>query len=472
MKKLLTITLLFFTLSNIFTQEIDTIYYDSNWKGVPLKALAAYMRIVYKAPKGSLYNDVLKDYYITGELQGEGDFPIYIDRYDDSKSKWKGKFTTYYKNGKKHGEIFFNDSSQSHGNQYEYYDNGKLKLSANTNNGLLEGENKQFYENGNTEAISVYNNGKIQNGITYWENGNIKSKSQYLNEKQNGVNYIYFEDGSGGFEVEMLDGEYKNDYVTYVSKDGIRTKYDKDLKNVIQDAPNLSDIKSTVLNGSTFLFYDMNGVFIAVNMEITRELNNKYYVASIFLSNNSINSFIFEADKVTAYVSNKNKTLNCEVYNSDEYSNLVGKKIKSRSFWNALGESMAAASAGVSTSSTNVASTGFTNSGAVAVDNHGRAVAGLASSYGEAETSSQTKSYSGAAQYQANQVAQQNISSYNNQLEQYKQALDEGYLKSNSIESWQSITGNINIKYQKGETLILYIPVKGINYPFEWTLVD
>lgn len=107
---LLTISMIEISSISGQTLKMDTLYYNSNWKGVHIKDLASYMRVVYYAPKGSNYNDVAKDFYITGELQGEG-VPVYIDKYDDSKSKWKGQTIAYYKSGKKASESNYTDSS-------------------------------------------------------------------------------------------------------------------------------------------------------------------------------------------------------------------------------------------------------------------------------------------------------------------------------------------------------------------------
>jgi len=57
--------------------KIDTIYYDAQGKGVPNKAFAAYMRLIYKSDDPH-YKNISRDYYITGELQGERDGFAYI----------------------------------------------------------------------------------------------------------------------------------------------------------------------------------------------------------------------------------------------------------------------------------------------------------------------------------------------------------------------------------------------------------
>jgi len=493
MKKLLIATTLLLCLHGLKAQKIDTIYYDTNWKGVAVKELASYMRVIYEAPKGSMYGNVEKNYFITGELQGEGGFS-YIDKYDDSKSKWKGKVLAYYKTGKKEAEYYYNDSSEHEGLQTEYYESGSIRNFANYSNGLPNGELKRFNENGKPSEAYKYSNGEIQssnlyydngkpseatfytNGATqssmkYYENGAVKFKATFKNEKMDGTFFQYLEDGSGHYETEMSDGQKANNYTTFEDNAGNRIKYNIESKEVIQDKPTLADMKSTVSNGATFLYYKMNGIFLAVNVTISSD-NGKYFLASIVVGNNLNQSIVFEADKLDGFVEKNTKTYSCKPYTSDEFANIVGKKLRSKSFWNSVGQNLATMNAGVSTSSTSTLSAGYVNSAAIAADNNGNVVAGVGSSYGANSTVSQTQTYNAGAQYQANQNAQRNISQYNNQLEQYQSALDEGYLKSNVVEPSKSITGNMNAKFQKGDKFILYIPLNGSTYQFEWNIKD
>lgn len=90
---------------------IDSIYYDSKWRGVPDKALASYMRVIF-TPKDTTSKKEFKDYYITGELQGKGKF-IYIDKYNDENSIFEGECISYYKSGKIHEKLFFSNGKMN-----------------------------------------------------------------------------------------------------------------------------------------------------------------------------------------------------------------------------------------------------------------------------------------------------------------------------------------------------------------------
>ena len=277
MRKFLIISTLSLLFLNSFAQKVDTLYYDSNWKGVPVKTFATYMTITYMS-KDSKFGNLEKSFYITGELQGEFN-PVYIDKYDGKNSRFKGNFTTYYKSGKKEFEGFYNDSSKIHGVHTGYYESGSKKIETHYKNGIPEGEMKSFYENGKVKNITIFSNG-IPNGehLEYYESGNIEAKGSYINGKIEGTLFQFFDEAnSNSIEIEIQNNVPKHEYITYVDKSGNRTKYDKEFKNLIQDTPTSADRKSTIKNGNQFLYYQMNGLFIAVNITISNKFG-KYYI--------------------------------------------------------------------------------------------------------------------------------------------------------------------------------------------------
>ena len=76
----------------------QTYYYDKNWKGVEREEFAEYKRVLSPSSDKSHFANKYRDYYITGEKQGEGEY-ISIDRYDDAKSVFDGEQTAFFKNG-------------------------------------------------------------------------------------------------------------------------------------------------------------------------------------------------------------------------------------------------------------------------------------------------------------------------------------------------------------------------------------
>jgi hypothetical protein len=114
------------------SKTVDTLYYDSNWKGVATRPSASFYRVINLDNYGNI-SGLINDYYITGEIQGKGD-AVFIDRYDDSKSKWKGIVYTYSKTGEILSETDIDKLNRTRKTYYkdgktiQYYDYNGIKV--------------------------------------------------------------------------------------------------------------------------------------------------------------------------------------------------------------------------------------------------------------------------------------------------------------------------------------------------------
>ena len=136
-----------------------TEYFDKNWNRCQAKNAAYYRLITYKAPNKP--TGKIKDYYITGELQG--DFTaIYIDYSDEGKNFFEGEANWYYKSGKLEKKCYFYNSKLN-GPETSYYENGIVQSSANYSHGVLNGSAISNYPNGNPRIIANYDNGILKN---------------------------------------------------------------------------------------------------------------------------------------------------------------------------------------------------------------------------------------------------------------------------------------------------------------------
>lgn len=99
MKKLLfTIILLLFSIwNNALAQKQEKTYYDNSWKKTTA-GNAKFYRLMDCDQKGKP-TGIIKDYYITGELQMEAE-AFFIDKINEDNNKWK-KQIYYYKSGRK-----------------------------------------------------------------------------------------------------------------------------------------------------------------------------------------------------------------------------------------------------------------------------------------------------------------------------------------------------------------------------------
>lgn len=141
-----------------FGQLQEKLFYDNDWNGC-VENKASYYRLVTYNSEGNPIG-IVRDYYITGEIQSEGE-AILIGKGKDSDSRWKNKLKIYYKSGKISGERNYNEF------------------------GFPEGIDISWYENGNKELEAFYKNGKLTRHTEYYESGKEKYIFSYLDGKLN-----------------------------------------------------------------------------------------------------------------------------------------------------------------------------------------------------------------------------------------------------------------------------------------------
>lgn len=158
-KKTYIIVLLFFTIFT-FGQKQQKIYYNSDWKGCTESQAKFYRLVTFDTNNKPIGK--IRDYFISGELQGETDSALIIDKNDDNKSILMGHSMGYFKSGKKFYECIRNQQ----GNKIaysEWYLNGNLKFEATFKNGKYDGIIINYYENGKIQFKKEYHEGKLIN---------------------------------------------------------------------------------------------------------------------------------------------------------------------------------------------------------------------------------------------------------------------------------------------------------------------
>lgn len=201
--------LLFVVFSHAQSNQLDTIYYDKNWIGVSHPAFAAYYRVVNAndtAYSRRLLTKRYRDYYITGELQSEGEY-ISINRSVDSLSVFNGEWTNYYKSG-------------------------KVEQKGYRRRGVEEGEYTAYYENGLVKLHAIMKNGK-----------------------PNGLLTQFNEQGDMCSQMEMLNGEPRYDYYVLSNKDGFSCKMRISDNTPIWESPSLSEKKVDYRDGAAWPYY-------------------------------------------------------------------------------------------------------------------------------------------------------------------------------------------------------------------------
>lgn len=159
-----------------------------------------------------------------------------------------------------------------------------------------------------------------------------------------------------------------------------------------------------------------------------------------------------------------------ELLTYEEYDKIVRKKQKWESFWVALGEGLAAAGAGYSSSRTSYYGSSHSNVSASAFGYVGNRY-GYASAYGSSYTTtfgqSYSTSYNGYAQYVASQQARSNIANFQYSQNQIRQQIGEGYVKMHTIPAETEYSGFFNVKYDKKlQGLVYSLIIDGEPYTF------
>lgn len=134
-------------------------YFDENWNRCEPKQAAYYRLITYSAPNKP--KGVVKDYYITGELQSEK-YPILIEYDDDGKTFLEGVQKFYHKNGAVE-KVTHYYNNRPNGPVIEYYPDGKIRSEAYLFMGIPEGDMVQYYPDGNYATIAKYKGGQLLN---------------------------------------------------------------------------------------------------------------------------------------------------------------------------------------------------------------------------------------------------------------------------------------------------------------------
>ncbi len=389
--KIIYVLILLLSFSNsVFSQDrIDTLYYTQDWKYAPNKLFADFYRIVYY-PADSLQIKQYRDFFITGELQGRGNF-IKIDSLDDKQSVFEGECVNYFKNG-------------------------KFEAVANYKNGVLDGEFR-----------------------VYEESGALKKTGMYINGLLSGIYTEYLDSGTY-VQINYFDGEPKYDYYTVFDAQGNMSKFKLSDNTPLWETPLIIERKSNYNDGVLWQVYNKNGIIIALTNSIVKNYG-RWYRIDVVISNNGVIPFEFDPS-----VNISAKTINVEgllvdldVWSYDDYM----KKVRRSQNWESA---LAGVSEGLSTA------------------NAGKSTSTTYSKYGYY----QTTTYNESEARRAREESQKRITELDNNMMAEREIIKQGYLKRNTINPGETISGYVHLKRIKGDSVWVVVNIKGAEYLFDW----
>ena len=123
-------------------------------------------------------NELIKDYYDTGELKSEA--------WVNEEQNYDGLFRSYYRSGKKWAEVIFKDGYKN-GIQKIYLENGKLKEQGTFVNNISQGLWYLNVDSINTVVLKIYKDGLEDGTALEYRNDSLKLLSNYKEGKKDGV---------------------------------------------------------------------------------------------------------------------------------------------------------------------------------------------------------------------------------------------------------------------------------------------
>lgn len=196
----------------------STIFYDENWRITKNRNSAYFYRLVTFLSTNKVKDNLIKDFFITGELQNKY-YAEYVDVNDSSLDIREGEDIIYFQNGNVSNQSFFKNGKKN-GKEISYFEDGSIKSTVNFMNGLEEGKYLSYWSNGNKEREMYYESG-ILNGERkyYYENGTLRTIQFSKNNKNSGNFAWYYQSG----ELELRQ-KYTDGYMI----PGERYEYEKD----------------------------------------------------------------------------------------------------------------------------------------------------------------------------------------------------------------------------------------------------
>lgn len=251
-----------------------TEYFNSEWKRCDAKNASFYRIVTYEAPHKP--KGVVKDYYMNGKLQGEGTY-VYMDYSDEGKNFQEGKKITYHKNGKKESDYTLLNNKPN-GPQYDYYENGALRVESNFKRGIREGSTISYYPNNEPESVALYENGTLKNNkyLKFSEEGD-NCYLIYIEDFERNRDFWEYKGANGSLDVNVNNTISFDVTPGRAVSGGIYADFSQTGNNIIEVTTLQNDSSKDVIVGFLFGFKDWDnycGFYISGNQYTFMQIKN------------------------------------------------------------------------------------------------------------------------------------------------------------------------------------------------------
>lgn len=219
--------------------QLDSIFYDIDGKGVSDAVFATYCRVV-TIPNDSNYSKKFRTFRLKDNvIVDEGCF-ISVDKYDMSKTILDERYISYYENGNIKESLNYKKGIEN-GEHISYYEDGTMSHKYTVVNSFRDGDYTEFSQKGNKIVSEHYVKGK-KDGLQskYFENGQLEQEVNMVNDFPKGTLKQYNEDGK-----TLFDGQCEGDTLS-------GTAYYYDENNVLQKSVSIQKMQR---EGNTILYY-------------------------------------------------------------------------------------------------------------------------------------------------------------------------------------------------------------------------
>ena len=254
---------------------------------------------------------------------------------------------------------------------------------------------------------------------------------------------------------------------------------------IAQDAP---EPMEEYIEGRLVKTLDIENVEVSTSLRSIQRSDGKYYTFDIAVINKSALVKNLKVNNFKAFITQigkkKNKKEELDILSNKEYQEKKRKRAALRTALAAMGAAANAQDAGrkTSTTNTNVNSSTYgsatTNTDANVYASDGSWATGSASSntdfnaYTNVNASSTTQSYDGAAAYAARQNEERKLQEMVQRQNEAKAKWNDMYLKNETLDAMESVSGLINVKFKKGDLIDLILYVGNVEFIFKWDPED
>ena len=212
--------------------------------------------------------------------------------------------------------------------------------------------------------------------------------------------------------------------------------------NIVLESLNSSLYKG-YYNDKLCVHQEKDGIVVGLTNVYAKDGYGKYYQLEISILNKTGTFITIYPEDVTAYLKDGEAIKELKVYTHDSYMKMVRKKQNIAMALYSFSTGFNAGMAGYTTSYAYNSRTGY---------------------------SYPVTTYNPSAAFAANTQATMQILAMSKMMNDERKMLNVGYIKKNTIRNEEAISGYINIKYEKGESITIDIPIEGRIFKFDWSI--